>query len=80
MRVLLFVFLLGSISLSAQDTFYFQKGLIVNAPVRYGREALYMDELAWQLYQGNLKIPVDGSTFMKDEKGEPVKNITISYE
>ena len=72
MRVLLFVFFFVSISLSAQDTFYFQKGLVVNAPVRYGREALYMDELAWQLYQGNLKAPVEGATFMKDEKGEQV--------
>jgi poly(3-hydroxybutyrate) depolymerase len=72
MRVLLFVFLFGAISLSAQDTFHFKKGLVVNAPVRYGREALYMDELAWQLYQGNLKSPVDGATFMKDDKGEPV--------
>ncbi|RYY21737.1 MAG: alpha/beta hydrolase [Chitinophagaceae bacterium] len=73
MRVLFFVFFLGAFSLSAQDTFYFKKGLVVNAPVRYGREALYMDELAWQLYQGSLKSPADGVTFMNDEKNEPVK-------
>ncbi|MHA4845914.1 carboxylesterase family protein [Flavitalea antarctica] len=72
MRVLLFVLMFGPISLSAQDTFYFKKGLVVNAPVRYGREALYTDELAWQLYQGNLKSPVDSATFMQDDKGAPV--------
>jgi poly(3-hydroxybutyrate) depolymerase len=72
MRVLFFVFLFGALSLSAQDTFHFKKGLVVNAPVRYGREALYMDELAWQLYQGILKSPVEGATFMKDDKGESV--------
>ena len=50
MRVLMFVFFFAAFRLSAQDTVYFEKGLVVNAPVRYGREALYMDELAWQMY------------------------------
>ena len=45
----------------AQDTFFFNKGLVVNSPVRYGREALYMDELAYQLYTRTLKTPAEGS-------------------
>ncbi|HTF29248.1 MAG TPA: prolyl oligopeptidase family serine peptidase, partial [Flavitalea sp.] len=56
----------------AQDTFFFNKGLVVNAPVRYGREALYMDELAYQLYTKTLKTPAEGSVFMNDDKGQPV--------
>ena len=80
MRVLLFVFFFGVFSLSAQDTFYFNKGLVVNAPVRYGREALYMDELAFQMYNGNLKTPADGATFGNDDKGEPIKWRSVSAD
>jgi predicted esterase len=74
---MLFVCVLGMSSLYAQDTFYFQKGLVVNAPVRYGREALYMDELAYQLYTGSIKPPAEGSVFTKDDKGEDVAWKTV---
>lgn len=57
----------------SQDVYYFRKGLAVPAVHRYGREALYMDQLAFQLYTNTLKTPVEGGTF---NTGESNKNIT----
>ena len=51
---------------------HFTKGLLVNAPARYGREALYTDELAYKLYTKTLRTPVDGENFGKDDKGEAI--------
>ena len=57
----------------AQEQYIFKQGLIVNAGYRYGREALYKDELVWQLYNNKLKTPVDGAVMANNEKGEPVQ-------
>ncbi|RYZ54635.1 MAG: alpha/beta hydrolase, partial [Sphingobacteriales bacterium] len=65
-------FLLFTVGVAASDTIYFKKALAVNAPVRYGREALYMDELAYQIYTGSLKSPAEGAAFGKDEKGAAI--------
>ncbi len=64
----------------AQDTFFFNKGLVVSSPVHYGREALYMDELAYQLYTGTSKTPAEGSVFMNDDKGQPVAWRSVSAD
>ncbi len=45
----------------AQDTVYFRNGLMANGIHRYGREALYTDLLAYQLYTGSLQQPADGA-------------------
>jgi dienelactone hydrolase len=76
----LLVALLFSVSSFGQDTFFFKKGLVINAPVRYGREALYMDELAYQLYTNALKTPSEGSLFMNDDKGQPVSWKTVTAD
>lgn len=47
----------------------FTKGLFTAAGVHYGREALYTDALAWQLYAGALKQPVEGAEWLVDDKG-----------
>lgn len=49
--------------------YVFTKGLFTAAGVHYGREALYTDALAWQLYTGGLKQPVEGGEWLVDEKG-----------
>jgi hypothetical protein len=54
----------------AQDTIYFKKGLMVNAPAHYGREAIVTDLLAYQLYTGSLVKPVEGGSFGLDEDGD----------
>lgn len=53
-----------------QPVYHFTQGLLINAPARYGREALYTDELAYKLYTNTLRTPVDGENFGKDEKGQ----------
>ena len=58
--------------IDTSKTYQFKNGLLVNAPSRYGREALYTDELAYKLYTGTLKTPVDGQNFGKDDKGEAI--------
>ena len=40
---------------TAQEIYTFKEGMIANIPHRYGREALYTDELAYQLYTNTLK-------------------------
>ncbi len=65
----LIVVLLSALTSSSQDTIYFKKGLMINAPAHYGREAIVTDELAYHLYLNNIKTPVDGETFGKDEDG-----------
>lgn len=46
----------------AQKTEYFKKGLIISGGHHYGREALYIDTLAYQLNNNSLQKPVAGGT------------------
>src|SRR5688572_10773439 len=70
-RILLFSlsWLLISVAVS-QEIYHFTKGLAVVTPMRYGREALYTDLLAYQLYTKTLKTPVDGVEFGKNDRGD----------
>ncbi|WP_083256973.1 carboxylesterase family protein [Arcticibacter eurypsychrophilus] len=49
--------------LSAQHVYNFTKGLVLNPVHQYGRQALYIDPLAFALYQKTLKTPISGSAF-----------------
>ena len=55
-----------------QQVHIFKQGLIANIHHSYGREALYADELAYQLYNNILQTPVEGAVIGKDDKGQPV--------
>ncbi|GAB4023473.1 alpha/beta hydrolase [Spirosoma koreense] len=44
----------------AQSVYSFTKGLAIGPCHHYGREALYTDELAYQLYQTTLQTPAEG--------------------
>lgn len=58
----------------AQDEYYFTKGLSANGIHRYGREALYSDRLAYQLYTNTLKQPVDGGSLgITNNRGQEIK-------
>lgn len=57
---------------AAQDTIYFDKGFQVNGVQHYGREALYTDLLAFQMYSGKLQAPTTEELLYKDEKGQPL--------
>jgi hypothetical protein len=68
-RATIFFLLITSTVISfAQDTVHFTKGLMVNAPNRYGREAIYTDHLAYQLFNGSLKQPAEGAAFSDSAK------------
>lgn len=45
----------------AQSVYSFKKGLILRQAHRYGREAIYKDPLAWQMYSGSMQRPIAGS-------------------
>ncbi len=64
---ILFFIILDSFS---QNTVYFTKGLMVNAPASYGREAITTDVLAYKLYTNTLQKPVEGESLGVDEDGE----------
>ncbi|KAA8473974.1 putative esterase [Arcticibacter tournemirensis] len=68
---LLLFFVSGAVS--GQSAYQFKEGYILKKVHRYGREALYSDPLAWQLYNGSLKTPVDGAVFGSDSQGTELK-------
>lgn len=56
----------------SQEVYYFKTGLGASAPSRYGREALYTDQLAYQMYTTTLKKPVAGGVFEVNESGQSI--------
>jgi dienelactone hydrolase len=58
---------------SGPNVYQFTKGLLANTGSRYGREALYMDPLAYQLYTNTLKQPTEGLVFGTTEQGQEIK-------
>ncbi len=69
-----FVFLLLCLCqfVIAQKTVYLTKGLLVNGVHRYGREALYSDTLAYQLYNQTLQEPAEGKVFAVNSNGDSI--------
>ena len=57
---------------SAQQAYQFTNGLILPVSYQYGREALYTDTLAYQLYTNGLKTPTEGASFTTDASGRAV--------
>ncbi len=60
----------GSLAGLAQNTYHFTEALSVPAGASYGREALYTDPLAWQLYSHTLQSPVVQGVFGAGAKGQ----------
>jgi hypothetical protein len=65
--------LLLSSAVYAQHSVWLTKGLIVSKAHQYGREALFKDRLAYEIYNKTLKTPAVGETAFLNEKGEAVK-------
>ena len=77
-RICFFIgFITIAVSLNAQSDFRFTKGLAVSGAHRYGREALVTDHLAYQLYSGTFKTPVENTKSFANDQGVDVvwKNI-----
>ncbi|HEY4784572.1 MAG TPA: alpha/beta hydrolase-fold protein [Bacteroidales bacterium] len=66
---LAFVTLLGA---KAQRIVSFTEGLIAGPCHQYGREAVYSDQLAYQLYKGTLKSPEAGQPLFIDNNGKTI--------
>jgi len=61
---LLSLCLLTSIVSFSQQVHHFTKGLMITGGIsRYGREALYTDQLAYKLYSNTMKTPAEGDSF-----------------
>src|SRR4030095_4673777 len=73
-RCAIFMFLcsFSSVNAISQDVYHFKKGLAILSRSRYGREALNMDALAYQLYNGTLKTPAEGLQVNLEENAAPV--------
>jgi dienelactone hydrolase len=57
----------------AQKTIIFNEGLIVGPCHRYGRQGIYTDEFAYQLYTGTLQKPMEGAILYTDTTGNAIK-------
>ena len=62
----------------AQEVHHFTTALFLPLNVRYGREAIYSDMLAYQLYSNTLTTPVEDASYGKSETGEDLiwKSVT----
>ncbi|GAB4022869.1 alpha/beta hydrolase [Spirosoma migulaei] len=61
-------------------TYSFTKGLVALTGSRYGREAIYADPLAYQLYSGTLKQPAEGAVFGTDDQGKEIKWMPVTAD
>ncbi|XWW45001.1 prolyl oligopeptidase family serine peptidase [Fibrella sp. USSR17] len=61
-------------------SYVFTKGLIALTGSRYGREAIYTDPLAYQLYAGTLSQPAEGAVFGNDERGRPITWLPVTAD
>lgn len=55
-----------------KTTHSFTNGLIAPFPSRYGREAVYSDELAYLYFSKTLAAPKEGATAGTNENGQPI--------
>ncbi|QHS59787.1 carboxylesterase family protein [Chitinophaga agri] len=67
--LLLLAMLVPGYGLIAQQTYEFKDGLISGPCHQYGRTALFTDQLAYELCNGQLKTPQNGAPSFADEKG-----------
>lgn len=70
------VFFLLTYAAQAQSIYSFDKGLAIGPCHRYGREALYTDQLAYLLYQNKSQTPAEGQS-LPGNTSEAVKWQTV---
>ncbi|SFO49081.1 hypothetical protein SAMN05428949_5385 [Chitinophaga sp. YR627] len=76
--LLLLAILLSGYGVIAQQTYEFKDGLISGPCHQYGRTALFTDQLAYELCNGQLKTPAKGAASFPDEKGAAQQWETIT--
>jgi dienelactone hydrolase len=77
--ILCILFFIASADAIGQNIYYFKSGLMARVPSRYGREALYQDELAYRLYTNMLTRPVEGAEY-GTANGQPVKWMPVTAD
>jgi dienelactone hydrolase len=75
--ICLFVIITGFCEIQAQKTILFNEGLIVGPCNKYGRQGIYTDEFAYQMYSGTLQKPKAGGVLYTDDKGTNISWGTI---
>jgi dienelactone hydrolase len=76
--IVLMVLLTFSLHAKAQEVYHFTKGLALGPCHQYGREALYTDQLAFQLYSGLLQKPTEGQIALTNDKNKALAWKTLS--
>lgn len=69
--ICLIVFFLVA-TIHAQDVYHFTRGLVISGVTRYGREAIYTDQLAYKLFSNTLEQPAEKKLFGKNERGQDI--------
>jgi poly(3-hydroxybutyrate) depolymerase len=64
--------ILHAMPATAQEKVYFKNALAANIQSSYGREAIYTDALAYQLYTGQIKKPVQGAVWGTGDGGKEI--------
>lgn len=83
MRILslsFFIFLLSNTLSFSQNVYHFTKGLMISSGVRYGREALYINQFVWRLYTNTLRRPIEGDSFDVNTRGQAVRWQTVTAD
>lgn len=68
---LIFIFL--AYAAFCQQGYSFKEGLMITAGSRYGREALYTDQIAYRLYTNTMNQPREGDSLGVDQRGQTMK-------
>ncbi|WP_214226309.1 alpha/beta hydrolase-fold protein [Pedobacter sp. B4-66] len=64
----------------SQNVYKFTEGLLLNNVHKYGREALYTDLLAYQLFTNTLKQPTADTVFGTNSNGAEMKWLKVSVD
>ena len=64
----------------SQNVYKFTEGLLLNNVHKYGREALYTDLLAYQLFSNTLKQPTPDAVFGSNSAGTEMKWLKVSAD
>ncbi|PRY34454.1 esterase/PHB depolymerase [Spirosoma oryzae] len=67
-------------SSTSPTAYTFTEGLVALTGSRYGREAIYTDPLAYQLYTNALKKPAEGAVFGTDEQGREIRWVPVTAD
>jgi dienelactone hydrolase len=78
--VLIFLFVGHGCATFTQQAYHFTKGLAAAVSSNYGRQAIYTDPLAYQLYSNELQTPIEGGIFGNNKERQSIKWQSITAD